>query len=53
MVYGELNELLILNDEMIKNLTRQNELLKEKLKLEQEENYRYRQMLMDQDEVRF
>tara|TARA_Y100001963_G_scaffold9432_1_gene12134 strand:- start:33 stop:194 length:162 start_codon:yes stop_codon:yes gene_type:complete len=53
MAYGELNELLILNDEMIKNLTRQNELLKEKLKLEQEENYRYRQMLMDQDEVRF
>ncbi len=53
MSYGELNELLTLSDEMIKNLTRQNELLKEKLKLEQEENYRYRQMLMDQDEVRF
>lgn len=39
-----------LTEAMIANLMRQNELLKERLKLEEEENYRHRQRLMDEED---
>tara|TARA_R100000700_G_scaffold35770_1_gene44563 strand:+ start:2019 stop:2165 length:147 start_codon:yes stop_codon:yes gene_type:complete len=39
-----------LTEAMIANLMRQNELLKERLRLEEEENYRHRQRLMDEED---
>ena len=45
-----MNELDELTEKMIANLTRQNELLKQRLKIEEEENYRHRQRLMDEAE---
>lgn len=38
-----------LTEAMIANLMKQNELLRERLKLEEEENYRHRQRLMDEE----
>ena len=43
-------ELDELTEAMIANLMKQNELLKERLKLEMEENYRHRQRLMDEED---
>lgn len=39
-----------LTEAMIANLMKQNELLRERLKLEMEENYRHRQRAMNEDE---
>ena len=39
-----------LTEAMIANLMRQNELLKERLRLEEEENYRHRQRLIDEED---
>ena len=39
-----------LTEAMIANLMKQNELLRERLKLEEEENYRHRQRLMDEED---
>tara|TARA_Y100000401_G_C8309799_1_gene219086 strand:+ start:828 stop:974 length:147 start_codon:yes stop_codon:yes gene_type:complete len=39
-----------LTEAMIANLIKQNELLRERLKLEEEENYRHRQRLMDEED---
>ena len=39
-----------LTEAMIANLIKQNELLKERLRLEMEENYRHRQRLMDEED---
>ena len=39
-----------LTEAMIANLMKQNELLRERLKLEEEENYRHRQRAMSEDE---
>ena len=46
-----MNELDELTEKMIANLTRQNELLKQRLKIEEEENYRHRQRLMEEAET--
>ena len=43
-------ELDELTEAMIANLMKQNELLRERLKLEEEENYRHRQRLMDEED---
>ena len=43
-------ELDELTEAMIVNLLKQNELLRERLKLEEEENYRHRQRLMDEED---
>jgi len=43
-------ELDELTEAMIANLMKQNELLKERLRLEIEENYRHRQRLMDEED---
>ena len=43
-------ELDELTEAMIANLIKQNELLRERLKLEEEENYRHRQRLMDEED---
>lgn len=45
-----MEELDQLTEEIIANLTRQNELLRERLRLEEEENYRHRQRLMDEED---
>tara|TARA_R110000824_G_scaffold100184_4_gene238211 strand:- start:605 stop:751 length:147 start_codon:yes stop_codon:yes gene_type:complete len=39
-----------LTEAMIANLMRQNELLRERLKLEEEENYRHRQRALSEEE---
>lgn len=39
-----------LTEAMIANLIKQNELLRERLRLEEEENYRHRQRLMDEED---
>ena len=39
-----------LTEAMIANLMRQNELLKDRLRLEEEENYRHRQRLIDEED---
>ena len=45
-----MKELDELTEAIIANLMKQNELLKQRLKLEEEENYRHRQRLMDEED---